>query len=387
LALSSENVAKTNGAQSIFTRLRPDDAKIAHNLTRVTQLLWENLFPHPPLVHPADPTGASLATKLSILYAWYRSQTRAFIPDSSTFDINNDALQKANIRLAHIAYFGSIILLSRYPLIRAIERGDLPRDASRRDTATGRRKNELDDLQYAEGCIDAAINALNHVHTLVAPISPSSPAFSEHDSDVKDARSSRTVIGVFFCASLTVLLHFSLQPEGAQKAELLDRVLRTIEHLHNFPETLDMAGQFRSILSPFVNAICYPSYFGRRPSVDTGINRRLTTDISNLLKHPTGGIEWLPYHSPSWSWRDLLAAPNALPVGGRMIGDTTVTPTDRTLRGGEGGNSPSRGMDKRVRTNAEDTESQWDRDHRQAAVSKELQALFQLNGGNPPPPP
>ena len=376
-------------------------------------MLWENLFPH---LHPAspDPAEATIAARLSILYTWYRAQPRAFIPDSSTFDINNDALQKANIRLTHIAYLGSIILLSRRPLIRAIERGDLPRDTaqSRRETAVGSRKDELDDLQYAEGCIGAAINALGHVHTLVAPISPSASntpplaVFVDHDSDVKDVRSCRAVLGAFFAAAVTVLLYLSLQPEGSAEFRhnegLLDRVSRIIDDLSALPETQDMARFFRTTLGPIMSALVARSHsrppYPHPENGPLGVSgKRLIADITMLLKHPTVGVEWLPFESPLWSWRDLLSVPGLGPAGGRMVGDARTSASDCTYGGGEGGISPPRRLEKRARTANDDAETQWGREpsvpsttarsttgsveewQGQTAVSKELEALFNRN--------
>jgi hypothetical protein len=347
--------------QPIFTRSQPNDAKIAQDLTRVTQLLWDNLFPHPPLLHPGE---ADISAQLSTLYTWYRSQTRAYIPDSSTaFDINNDALQRASIRLAHTAYFGSIILLSRHPLLRAIDRGDFPASQQSRGT---HRKNELEDLKAAEGCVAAGINALNQVQMLVAP---STPGFS--DRDAVEARSSRVVLCVFFMAALTVLLHMALDfpPLDDQQQQQLVRILRTIEELHAVPETVEMGQHFRKVLQPFINALYHQE----------ADRRRLAKDIENLLKHPTAGIEWLPYISTAWSWRDLLQAPNATPVGGRMI-PAAEAPVDRTLRSGEGGSTPPRGLDKRARMAEEDVD--WV--ETAAGVSNELKAMF---GQQRPPPP
>jgi len=374
------------------------------------QLLWENIFPHPPLLNPtADPAESNIAEKLTVLYTWFRSLSRAFIPDDSAFDINNDALQKANIRLAHIAYSGSVILLSRYPLIRSIERGDLPRDTAhhtRRETTPARRKSELDDLQYAEGCIDAAINAVQHVHSLVSPISPSCSttpplaALTEGDSGVKDVRSSRTVLGVFFVATLTVLLNISMQSEHSQDARisesLLERISQTISDLEGLPETTETARKYRNTLRPFVAALS-----ARSPSPYTNIphpyrlqsadsvtgpfsiaRKQLTADLIALLRQPQS-TEWFTHPSPLWCWKDLLVSPRAPPIGGRMVDEVSKDGGNRTLREGEGGHSPSRGSDKRARTNSvavEDLDGEMAR-AREAAeqwkVSKELEMLFQ----------
>ena len=367
-------------------------------------MLWENLFSHPPLLHPPSPDSAeaNIATKLSALYNWYREQPLIFMPGSSTFDINIDALQKANIRLAHIEFFGSIILLSRYPLIRAIERGDLPRDTAqpRQETAAGSRKHELDDLQYAEGCIEAAIKVLSHVQTLVAPIPPSTSntsslaIFAEHGSDV---RSCRAVLGVFFAAATTVLLHLSLQPEGSagfrDNKGLLETVSGIIDNLVALPETQDMTHKFRATLGPFVSAL-RARYHSRYPeSTPLGVPAKaLIADITALLKHPTVGVEWLPFEGPFWTWQDLLSAPRLGPVGDRMVGDARSSSSDRTYRGGEEGSSPTQGAEKRAKISNEESSpstavrssmevvEEWNSGR--AAVSKELEALFNKN--NPP---
>lgn len=373
--------------QAIFTRSRPNDQKISQDLTKVSQILWENLFPHP---NP-DPAESIIATRLSTLYSWFRSQPRAFLPDTSTFDINNDALQKANIRLSHAAYFGAIILLSRFPLIRSIERGDLPRDTaqSQRESASGRRKGELDDLQYAEGCIDAAYNAVNHVHTLISQKSHSGStglAFSDNDATVKDIGSCRMVLGVFFISVLTILLHISLQSAqtmDARQNDVLEKISQVIAEMDLNTDVQDMSRQHRARLRTFLDAISarssshYSNYSAsfRPPSSDSisplGISgKRLTADLIHMLQQPQGGVDWLAYHSPLWCWKDLLTTPGALPVGGRLI-EPSPKNSDRTLRSasGESGSTPPRGLDKRAKRDlstgvASDVESLFEGDRK-----------------------
>jgi hypothetical protein len=196
------------------------------------------------------------------------------------------------------------------------------------------------------------------------------------------------------------LLHLSLQPEGSAEFRhegLLGKVSRIIDDLAALPETQDMARYFCVTLGPFISALFarslshYPHHCPEsRPLGDSA--EQLTTDITALLKHPTVGVEWLPFEGPLWTWRDLLSAPGLGPVGGRMVGDARTSVSDRTYRGGEEGSSPSRGMDKRARIaneeavpfttarSSEEAVEEWNLG--KPVVSKELEALF--NRDNPP---
>lgn len=333
---------------------------MAHELALVTQLLWANIFtPPPPTPSPAsEPAVSNTAARLTVLYTWFRSLSRSFVPEDSAFDINNDALQRANIRLAHIVHLGSVILLSRLALVRCIERGETPRDpaaaamapaetaavvttaatttaaqASRRDSTSAQRKGELDDLQYAEGCIHAAINTVTLVHALVSTTSPASAlsVFADCELGVRDVRCCRAVLGVFYVATLTVLLHLSIRPEHHdpwQCETLLERISLTISDFETLPETAHTARHYRDVLRPFVNALsghppspqphdvpyhCEPAgepITGPR----SASGRKVTADLAAMLRHGHDGSEWFPYHSPLWCWQDLLMTPAVFPV-------------------------------------------------------------------------
>jgi PAS domain-containing protein len=338
-------------SQTVFTHSRPNNPQIAQDLTRMTQLLWDNLFPEPSF----DPTdNGNVASKLTVLYTWFRSLSRSFIPEDSAFDIQNDALQKANIRLSHISYLGSIILLSRHSLIRAIERGDYPNS----QPSVTRHKSALDDRQYAVDCFNAAVNAITHIHSLITPISPSTSstppiaAFTD-DHSLKDIRSSRTVVGVFFISTLIILLHLSvLRPhEMANHDSLMDKTTQIINDLRSLPETAEVANRYKAILQPFVAFVMQSQPAHQYPDYLYAQGQKVKEQLIGLLRMPQGGAEWVPYRDPRvWSWKDLLAAPGAIPVGGRMEGPIVggrIVEEERIVER-EGSGPPVRG-DKRMR--------------------------------------
>ncbi|KAI5802075.1 hypothetical protein FPQ18DRAFT_4063 [Pyronema domesticum] len=346
------------GGSTVFTRSRPNDPQIAQDLIRVTQLLWDNLFLDPSF----DPTdNSSVASKLTVLYTWFRSLSRPFIPEDSAFDIQNDALQKANIRLSHISYLGSIILLSRHSLIRAIERGDYPNS----QPSVTRHKSALDDRQYAVDCFNAAVNAITHIHSLITPISPSTSSTPPitaltDDHSLNDIRSSRTVVGVFFISTLIILLHLSvLRPhEMANHDNLMDKTTQIINDLRSLPETAEVANRYKATLQPFVAFVMQSQPAHQYPDYLYAQGQKLKEQLIGLLRMPQGGAEWVPYRGARvWSWKDLLAAPGAVPVEGKMEGlkvGGRIVEEERNVER-EGSGTPVRG-DKRIRqeTQAED---------------------------------
>ncbi|KAI5813614.1 hypothetical protein BZA77DRAFT_118288 [Pyronema omphalodes] len=336
---------------TISTHSRPNDPQIAQGLTRMTQILWDNLFPEPSF-NPTD--NSNVASKLTVLYTWFRSLSRSFIPEDSAFDIQNDALQKANIRLSHISYLGSIILLSRHSLIRAIERGDYPNSQS----SVTLPKSALDDRQYAVDCFNAAVSAITHIHSLITPISPSTSstppiaAFTD-DHSLKDIRSSRTVVGVFFISTLIILLHLSvLRPhEMANHDSLMDKTTQIINDLRSLPETAEVANRYKAILQPFVAFVMQSQPTHQYPDYLYAQGQKVKEQLIGLLRMPQGGAEWIPYRDPRmWSWKDLLAAPGTIPVGGRMEGPIVggwIVGQERTVER-EGSGPLARG-EKRMR--------------------------------------
>jgi hypothetical protein len=366
----------------LFTKNARENNPIAVEMKRITRFLWDNLWPPtPPGYNLAliDPATKNIFAKLATLNEWNRSWNPLFLSNSSAVDLSHDDHQKANIRLIRIGYLGTIILLSRFALVRSIERGHLPQQQSDSpsSSSSGCTKNEADDIQIAEGCINAAIEAVNYVHSLVSPSPPttissvSSVVQAEVRAEFNDMRSSRMVLGVFFCSSLTVLLYLSIEPsfDGtgtgtssiARKRipgpTLLAKIQQTLDDLYSIPAAHDYAVRYQKALQPFTDPIA-AAINNRMATTATTTSTNSTNtiqtpsditwvqEIIEILKRPNAGGDWMPYPNPWWNWADLLMTPSAPPLneGGNRSSRSTNTGDGNSTKARRG---PS--PDKRAR--------------------------------------